>query len=111
MKVQKILLPEETVYITFKDGDKGLIDFNGLSSSADRPIVFLAHGLGGCSESPYKKRLAKKLTQNNFLSARFAHRGSNTNRLRSQKTYHSGSHEDLKEAINYVENRWPDEKY
>ena len=41
----KDFVPEETVYITFKDGDKGLIDFNGLNSSPDRPIVFLAHGL------------------------------------------------------------------
>ncbi len=91
-------------------GGKGLIDFKGLNSKPDKPIVFLAHGLGGCSESPYKKRLAKKLCKNDFLTARFAHRGSNTDRLRSQKTYHSGSYDDFKTAINYVEKRWPDRK-
>ena len=61
MKSPKDFVPEETVYITFKDGDKGLIDFNGLNSSPDRPIVFLAHGLGGCSESLLQKATRKKI--------------------------------------------------
>ena len=102
--------PEETVFVPFSDGDKGLIDFNGLNSVSEKPIVFLAHGLGGCTESPYKKRLAKKLVDNGFMTARFAHRGSNSDKLRSRKTYHSGSYGDLKAAINYVEKRWPDRK-
>ena len=102
----KDYLAEERVSISLEDGDIVSLDINGLAHRTSKLVVFLAHGLGGSSESAYKKRLAKKLNNAGIITVRFNHRGSELESEGSLKTYHSGSTDDLKKAIEYTENRW-----
>lgn len=73
------------------------------------PIVAMFHGLGGCSESDYNRRIAIKLNQIGIRAARFNHRGSHPDDSNlARGIYHSGSFEDVLKSLQSLSQKWPD---
>lgn len=98
---------DELVWVDLDDGDRLALEVNQPKTSSPHGVVILMHGLGGCSESPYILRLAKKLLADGWISIRFNHRGCGRHETIVQSLYHSGSTQDLWSAIKSVAERWP----
>jgi predicted alpha/beta-fold hydrolase len=103
------LAPQETLFVTLGDGDRLSLDVNYPHEVSDRtPIVYLMHGLGGCSESAYKLRIAAKLTAQGFRVVRHNHRGCGRFGEGARGIYHSGSTLDVLAGLREVAQRWSD---
>jgi predicted alpha/beta-fold hydrolase len=72
------------------------------------PIVLMSHGMAGCSESEYMRRIAAKLTGNGFGVFMMNQRGSGTGMGMSDRLWNGGSSDDLSAVIDYIVNTYPD---
>ena len=73
----------------------------------DTPIVLLAHGMGGCSESGYIRRLAFKLWQRRITVIMMNHKGSGLSMGMSPSLWNGGSSEDMATVVSFLEKRYP----
>jgi predicted alpha/beta-fold hydrolase len=101
------LIADQTITIDLSDGDRTscLLNFPE-SHQSDQVVVALFHGLGGCAESPYNRRVTRKLLASNFIVARYNHRGCDST-FTSQGIYHGGSSEDIYSALEQIATRFP----
>lgn len=74
------------------------------------PIVLLAHGMGGCSESGYMKRIAYKLAGQGFGVFMMNHRGSGPGMGMSDTLWNGGCSDDLEQVIEFIIKRYPDRR-
>jgi hypothetical protein len=72
------------------------------------PIILLAHGMGGCSESAYIKRISTKLWMRGYGVFLINHRGCGPGMGLSPRLWNGGSSDDLAEIIDFVMQRYPD---
>lgn len=89
--------------IELDDGDFIDLDWASAikpSSSKNRTIVFLLHGLCGCSSSPYILAMQSFLSKNGFASVAMNFRGCSGEMNRLARAYHSGISEDVEEVFN-----------
>lgn len=102
-------LPQpETLVVQLSDGDELALDVDHPpEGSPETPIVYLIHGLGGCSESAYKLRIARKLNVLGFRTVRHNHRGCGAFARRAKGIYHSGSAADVLAGLKTIAARWP----
>ena len=56
----------------------------------DSPLVLLAHGMGGCSESSYMRRIARKLWKRGMGVFMMNHRGSGPGMGLSDRLWNGG---------------------
>lgn len=90
--------------IELRDGDFIDVDF-ALSSPSQatlaqsRPLVFLLHGLAGCSASPYILAMQRLLQQSGYDSAAMNLRGCSGEFNRLAVAYHSGCSDDVEEVV------------
>jgi uncharacterized protein len=75
-----------------------------------RPIVLLAHGMGGCSESGYIKRISTKLWMRGYGVFLINQSGCGPGMGLSPRMWHGGSSDDLASMIDFVVQRYPDKK-
>jgi len=68
----------------------------------DKPVVMLAHGMGGCSESGYIKRIAAKLRSRGYGVFTINHRGSGQGMGLSSSLWNGGSSEDFDKMIRFI---------
>ncbi|MCF8720815.1 YheT family hydrolase [Nitrospina gracilis] len=73
-----------------------------------RPLVLLAHGMGGCSESAYIRRIANKLSEEGYGVFMMNHRGSGPGMGLCDRLFNGGSSGDLKAVLQFIANRYPD---
>lgn len=100
------LPPEEILKVPVHGGDHMTVFLNlPMRSHAKTPVVVLLHELGGTAHSAPIARIAHKLGQAGFRTARVNLRGSRGGR--ATKLYHYGSTEDLQSAMERVMERWP----
>ena len=66
------------------------------------PLVLLAHGMGGCSESGYMKRIAAKLHAAGFGVFMMNHRGSGPGMGVCDSLWNGGSSGDLQQVVQTV---------
>ena len=87
--------------IELDDGDFLDLDWANQTALADdsKPIVFIVHGLCGCSKSAYILSLQQLLTARGYASVALNFRGCSGEVNRLAKAYHSGVTEDLNEAF------------
>lgn len=71
------------------------------------PIVLLAHGMGGCSESGYMKRISTKLWMQGYGVFLINHLGCGPGMGLSSRLWNGGSSDDLEQMIAYVVQRYP----
>ncbi len=72
------------------------------------PIVLLVHGLAGGHDSGYMARIAHKLVQRNRRVFRLDQRGCGAGVELAQQTFHAGRTEDLKLAVEFIQQLSPD---
>lgn len=77
------------------------------AQNPDSSIVLLAHGMGGCSESGYMRRVAAKLWSRGFGVFMMNHRGSGLGLGMSDVLWNGGSSGDLEHMVNYVVKLYP----
>ena len=73
-----------------------------------KPIIMLAHGMGGCSESGYMKRISTKLWMQGYGVFLVNHRGSGQGMGLSPRLWNGGASDDLAKMIDFVIQRNPD---
>jgi predicted alpha/beta-fold hydrolase len=99
----------ELIDITFENGDRtyARVD-HPPDARPETPIIALFHGLGGCSESPYKLRISARGKAAGLRVARFNHRGCGpSEQLHAQHIYHSGSYPDVMNSLQQLANKYP----
>lgn len=103
-------LPQaETLRVQLSDGDElGVVVDHPPHAGPDTPIVYLIHGLGGCSDSAYKLRIAHKLNVLGYRVARHNHRGCGALARQAKGIYHSGSVSDVLAGLKALAERWPE---
>ena len=72
------------------------------------PIVLLAHGMGGCSESGYMKRISTKLWLRGYGVILVNQSGCGPGMGLSPRMWNGGSSEDLAQMIDFVVQRYPE---
>lgn len=72
------------------------------------PIVLLAHGMGGCSESGYMKRISTKLWMRGYGVFLINQSGCGPGMGLSPRMWNGGSSDDLAKMIDFVIQRYPD---
>ncbi|MDO8907347.1 MAG: alpha/beta fold hydrolase [Pseudohongiella sp.] len=89
--------------IELQDGDFIDLDFAAAHSTRSvndpTPLVFLLHGLAGCSASPYIVAMQTLLQQNGYDSVAMNLRGCSGDFNRLAVAYHSGCSHDVEEVI------------
>lgn len=82
------------------------------SDLADSPEVAIVsvHGLAGCNQSGYVRRLAKLANQRGWVSYRMDMRGAGDSGVGSTYLYHAGRSDDVVAAIEFVRLKNPNAK-
>ncbi len=96
--------------IELDDGDYIDIDWATAvkpESSENKLIVFLLHGLCGCSSSSYILAMQSLLAENDIASVAMNFRGCSGEMNRLARAYHSGVSEDLEEVFIKVSKQYP----
>jgi predicted alpha/beta-fold hydrolase len=97
--------PEKFSHTIDLDVDAISIAFEIEAMDKDKPTVLLAHGMGGCSESGYIKRIAAKLELQGYGVILINQRGSGAGMGLSSSLWNGGSSEDLARMIDYFSQR------
>jgi predicted alpha/beta-fold hydrolase len=71
------------------------------------PIIFLAHGMGGCSESGYIKRISTKLWTRGYGVFLINHQGCGPGMGLSPRLWNGGSSDDFSRMIDFAIQRYP----
>ncbi|MBC8286621.1 MAG: alpha/beta fold hydrolase [Nitrospinae bacterium] len=71
------------------------------------PIILLAHGMGGCSESGYIKRISTKLWMRGYGVFLINHLGCGPGMGLSPRLWNGGSSDDLAKMIDFVIQKYP----
>ncbi len=83
-------------------GGGQLVAYELPASGTGLPVVLMTHGLGGCTESPYMRRIARKLNDADAGVFMVNQRGSGPGMGLSPTLWNGGSSGDLKEAVDYL---------
>ena len=100
--------------VELDDGDFIDVDWSaetGYQEQASGIIVFILHGLCGCSRSPYILSLQKELAAHEISSVAMNFRGCSGEMNRLAKAYHSGISEDVEEVVEKLARRWPGREF
>lgn len=95
-------LPERQIHKVRVDPKSVLVVLELSAEDPDSPLVLLAHGMGGCSESGYMKRIAHKLWQRGLGVFMMNHRGSGPGMGLSDRLWNGGDSDDLAKVIEYM---------
>lgn len=92
---QRILLDDGD----FIDVDRQLPNPQARPERREAPLVFIIHGLGGCSASPYVLALQAQLAAEGYESAAMNLRGCSGEPNRLARSYHSGCSDDVEAVL------------
>lgn len=71
-------------------------------------VVLLAHGLGGCGNSPYIRRMAGRLYEHGIRAIRLNLRGAGAGFPYAKQIGHAGRSEDIAAAVQFVVEQAPE---
>lgn len=95
-------VPSLTRYrLELDDGD--FLDLDWLGKERQAPTVILLHGLEGGLDSPYIRRMLRKLDKENWRALLVYWRGCSGEPNRLPATYHAGRSEDLAAVVSYLQ--------
>ncbi len=102
-----IVLPEKISYTIDLDVNVKSILYEIKSVEQNKPVVMLAHGMGGCSESGYIRRIAWKLWLYGYGVFMINHRGSGKGMGLSSSLWNGGSSDDIDKMIRFILEKYP----
>ncbi|MBT3365883.1 MAG: alpha/beta fold hydrolase [Nitrospina sp.] len=73
-----------------------------------KPIILLAHGMGGCSESSYIRRISTKLWMRGYGVILINHQGCGPGMGLSPRLWNGGASDDLAKMIDFVIQQKPE---
>jgi predicted alpha/beta-fold hydrolase len=101
-------VPARLSTVTLPDGDALAVhDACPPSWHAGQPIVVLVHGLGGCHQSSYMRRLSNRLTANGLRALRLDLRGVGAGMALARRFYHAGCSQDLRAVLEHLHGEHP----
>ncbi|HAG92253.1 MAG TPA: hypothetical protein DCL41_10285 [Bdellovibrionales bacterium] len=90
------------------DNDQLLIMENRPKSwKPGQRVVLLVHGITGCYQSGYMQRMARRLAKRGALVLRLNLRSAGPGLGLSKRAYHGGSSDDTREALKWIEQKFP----
>ena len=92
---------EKTSHTIDLDVDVRSIAFEIDAIDKEKPMILLAHGMGGCSKSGYIERISAKLRSQGYGVILINQRGSGPGMGLSSSLWNGGSSEDLARMIDY----------
>jgi len=96
--------------VELSDGD--FIDVDWVDgANGNLPVIFLLHGLCGCSGSPYIQSLQRLLRQEGYTSLAMNFRGCSGEINRLARAYHSGCSDDVEEVYQAVRSQVGDRPF
>ena len=104
-KVPKI--PTTRQRLELEDGDFLDLDWTDKPKPA-QPIVLALHGLEGCGNSHYVRRILTASKQQGFAACLHHHRGCSGEANRLSRSYHSGDTQDLTATLQHLKQAYPD---
>ncbi len=100
-------LPECKLHKVLIDHKAKLALFELPSSNPEATVILLAHGMGGCSDSSYMRRIARKLWIRGFTVFMMNQLGSGIGMGLSDRLWNGGSSDDLDMTLNYIAKIYP----
>jgi predicted alpha/beta-fold hydrolase len=95
--------------IALTDGDRLAVhDSVPASWQPGNGVAVLVHGLSGCHQSGYMRRLTRLLVLRNVRVLRLDLRGVGAGAALARRTYHGGCSDDVRAVLADVHRRWPD---
>ncbi len=104
---QPLVFPDKIRHVIDLDVDAKAIMFEVVATDKSKPLVLLAHGMGGCSESGYIKRIAEKLWSQGYGVFLANHRGSGSGMGLSSSLWNGGSSDDLGKMVEFIFREYP----
>jgi len=101
------LLPPRKVHKIQIAPRSKLMAFELESGNLRSAVVLMAHGMGGCSESGYMRRIAWKLWKRGAGVFMMNHRGSGPGMGLSDRLWNGGSSDDLDQVVRYIVKKYP----
>ena len=92
---ESISLPSKITHTIDLDENTKSILYEIAAKDKMKPVVLLAHGMGGCSESGYIKRIAGKLWLHGYGVFMINHRGSGSGMGLSSSLWNGGLSDDF----------------
>ncbi len=80
------------------------------TKNSSAPVVLLGHGMGGCSESGYMRRISAKLFHEGFGVFMMNHRGSGPGIGLCDRLWNGGSSDDFARMVQFIVDLYPDRK-
>ena len=102
----RVDLPPRTLHKIPLSDTARLVCLELPGSRPEAPVCILMHGMGGCSESAYMRRIALKLHQQGLGVFMVNHRGSGPGMGLADRLWNGGSSEDLAGVVGYVTARF-----
>ena len=103
-------LPQKIQHRIRLDDNNLLLMYELKVPEESAPVVLIGHGMGGCSESGYVRRISSKLFQEGFGVFMMNHRGSGRGIGLCDRLWNGGSSEDLAQTIQYIVDLYPTRK-
>lgn len=104
----KTVLPGRRSHRVKLDDKASLIVRELRAANPQAPIVLMAHGMGGCSESGYMRRIAYKLCSRGLTVMMMNHRGSGPCMGWSDTLWNGGSSDDFDAVVQTINRLYPD---
>lgn len=94
--------PETPMVFDVSDGsgDRLLAKLHEPEAVTRNPLAVLVHGLTGCEDSSYIRRIALSLLQAGYPVLRLNLRSAGPGQALAQQHYHAGRSQDLRDALN-----------
>jgi len=102
------ILPDRKTHKISVGPKSTLIAFEIEGNDTNKPIILLAHGMGGCSDSGYMRRIAARLLKLQFGIFMLNHRGSGPGMGLSETLWNGGSSDDMDHIVQYILNLYPE---
>ena len=110
MHKDNVYLDFEDELITLQDGGHTYLSWNYDSNRTKKGIVIIVPGIVGDSTRMYIVNTAIEAKQNGFNSVVVNHRGGNKLKITTPKMCSELSHDDLRDAIDFIHSKYPDDK-
>jgi len=106
---KNIKLPEMKPLWIKVSSDCQILLWELINKNKTGPVVILAHGMGGCSESGYMRRITSKILRGNANAVYMMnHRGSGCSAKKHDRLWNGGSSDDFEQVVSFISTRHPE---
>jgi predicted alpha/beta-fold hydrolase len=101
-------LPARTGVVPLPDGDALAVhDAHPVAWRHGDPVVVLLHGLGGCHQSSYMRRMTNRLTAHGLRAVRVDLRGAGAGVTLARRFYNAGCSADIRAVLDHLARQHP----